>query len=358
MCCLMMGLMFCGQAAAFDLAGSLQEIEAGVPESGRELLAGISVDSERTFGEQLAGIVENGMQELHKSWTAGVTSFAKVAVIALLCGVAEGMSSASGVGKDLPVVSMAGILAVASAVLFDLNGLMMLCRETLESISVFSKAMIPVMTAAVSMSGAPARAAAMQGVTMLALDLMIRMITGVLMPSVCIYLSIMTINHALGQNILQKVGEFILWFVRTILKASLTLFVSYLTISGVFSGSADGIALKTAKAALSGTIPVVGGVISDATESLLAGAAAIRSLTGVFGVLCIVAICLVPFFKMGVNYLLFKGGAAILSIFCSKEMTAYLSALSDSFGMLLGMLGTCAAILFFEIVFSVILIGG
>ena len=105
-------------------------------------------------------------------------------------------------------------------------------------------------------------------------------------------------------------------------------------------------------------VPVVGGVISEATESLLAGAAAIRSLTGVFGVFCIIAICLIPFVRMGVNYLLFKGGTAVLAIFCGNEIAGYLSAIGESFGVLLGMLGTCAAILFFQIVFSIALIGG
>ena len=347
-----------GHAAAYDYREAQDAMENALTGESRELLHGVSVGDDQTLLDQILKIVENGAGEIRKSWTAGLAAITKVSVVALLCGSAEGLRIASGTEKEIPILSAVGTLAIASVVLLDLNGMMMLCRETIESVSVFSKTMIPVMAAAVSISGAPARAAAMQAVTMLSLDLMIRMITGVLMPAVCIYLAIMTVNYALGQNILRRTGDFIVWLVKMILKASMTLFVSYLTISGIFSGSADGVAVKTAKAALSGMVPVVGGVISDATESLLAGAAVIRRLTGVFGVFCIIAICLIPFVKMGINYLLFKGGTAVLSIFCSKEITGYLSALSDSFGMLLGMLGTCVAILFFEIVFSIVLIGG
>ena len=355
---LFLAVFLCGHARAYDVNDSIVQMESAVPGESRQLLSGISIDSDDTLFAQFMRIWKNAAEGIRTSWLAGIKTIAKVIVIVLICGAAEGMYAAGGGEKELKVISMAGILSIASAVLADMNGLMAICRETLQSMSVFSKTLLPVMSAAVSISGAPGRAAAMQAITMFSLDLVIRMITEVLMPAVCLYLSIMTVNYALGQNVLNKAGEFVLWLVQTVLKASLTLFVSYLTISGVFSGSTDSIALKTAKAALSGAVPVVGGVISDATESLLAGAAAIRSLTGVFGVICLIAICLIPFVKMGINYLLFKGGAAILSILCSKELTGYLSALCDSFGVMLGMLGTCAAILFFEIVFSIVLIGG
>ena len=351
-------IMLCGHAAAYDFGETQDALENALPGESRDLLRGVSIDQEQMLFDQIARIVENAYGEIRNSWTTGLSTIAKVAVITLLCSVTNGLRTAAGTEKEIPILSMVGTLTIASVVLLDLNGMMMLCRETIESVSVFSKTMIPIMAAAVSISGAPARAAVMQAATMLSMDLMIRMITSVLMPTLSAYLAIMTVDCALGQNVLRKTGEFILWLVKIILKASMTLFVSYLTISGVFSGSVDGVAVKTAKAALSGMVPVVGGVISDATESLLAGASVIRSLTGVFGVFCIIAICLIPFVKMGINYLLFKGGTAVLSIFCSKEIMGYLSALSDSIGIMLGMLGTCTSILFFEIVFSIILIGG
>lgn len=358
LCALVLLALLCGRGYALDAESAQRDLTGALPGESRALLEGIEVSPGGSLGDQIVRMLKNGARDIWQSWTAGLHSLARVAVIAILCGAAEGMRQASGAAAGLPAVSMAGTLAIAASVLFDMGGLMALCRSTLESVSVFSKTMLPVMAAAVSLSGAPTRAAVMQAATMFALELLIRMITGVLLPGLCVYLAIMTVNYALGQQLLQKLGEFLLWFIRTVLKTALTLFVSYLTISGALGSSADGLAVKTAKAALSGSIPVVGGVISDATESMLAGAVLVRSLTGVFGLLCVAAICLMPFVKLGVNYLLFKGGAALLSLVCGKELTGYLSALCECFGILLGMLGTCAAVLFFEIVFSMTLLGG
>ena len=140
------------------------------------------------------------------------------------------------------------------------------------------------------------------------------------------------------------------------MKLVLTIFIAYLTISGVIGGSADALAVKTAKFAVSGSVPVVGGIISDAAESMLAGAVLIRNTVGVVGMLCVAAICLVPFLKVGFNYLLFKAGGAVLSPVCGGPLSNLVAGLSDSMGLMLGMLGTCSAIIFFELVFSITLV--
>ena len=100
----------------------------------------------------------------------------------------------------------------------------------------------------------------------------------------------------------------------------------------------------------------MGGVISDAAESMLAGAVLIRNTVGVAGMLCVAAICLTPFLKVGCNYLIFKAGGAALSPVCGRTLAGLIAGLSDSMGLMLGMLGACSAILFFELVFSITLV--
>ena len=96
-----------------------------------------------------------------------------------------------------------------------------------------------------------------------------------------------------------------------VLKLILTLFTAYLAIAGGVSGNVDRMTLKTAKLAVSGAVPVVGGVISDATETMLSGAALLRGSIGIFGMLCVAAICFVPFVRAGASYLCYKAGAAV-----------------------------------------------
>ena len=83
------------------------------------------------------------------------------------------------------------------------------------------------------------------------------------------------------------------------MKLVLSLFTGYMAITGVISGTADAAAVKVTKMAISGAVPVVGGMLSNATETVLAGAAAVRATAGVLGLLAILAITAAPFFEAG-----------------------------------------------------------
>ncbi|MFR4239881.1 MAG: stage III sporulation protein AE [Butyricicoccus sp.] len=70
-----------------------------------------------------------------------------------------------------------------------------------------------------------------------------------------------------------------------------------------------------------GAVPVVGGDL-DATETMLSGAALARPI-GIFGMLCVAAICFVPFVRAGASYLCYKAGLPC-SPLCSDGMKRFL----------------------------------
>lgn len=318
-------------------------------------LAGLGPSPDADIGQSLATLVERTAGESGKAFHAALRSLTRVMMVVVLCGSASGFYTAAG-GTNPMAINMAGALGVTAVLLGDMRGLLSLCSSTLEQVSVFSKTMLPVMAAAISLSGAPTTATVMQSATMFAFDLLVRFITAVLVPAVCAYIVLITINAAMGNDMLERLAAFVKWATTSSLKLVLTLFIAYITISGSMGGSVDGVAVKAAKFAVSGSVPVVGGIISDAAETMLSGALLLKNAVGVFGMVCIAAICLVPFFKVGISYLLFKAGSAALSPVCSGSLSKLIGGISDSFGLLLGMLGTCSAILFFELVFSVALV--
>lgn len=322
---------------------------------GGAYLSGFSPSPDADIGTSLATLVERTAGENSKAFHAALRSLTRVMMVVVLCGCAAGFHTAAG-GATPAAINMAGALGVTAVLLGDMRGLLALCSGTLEQVSVFSKTMLPVMAAAISLTGAPTTATVMQAATMFAFDLLVRFITAVLVPAVCAYIVLITVNAAMGNDMLERLAAFVKWATTTSLKLILTLFIAYITISGSLGGSVDGIAVKAAKFAVSGSVPVVGGIISDAAETMLSGALLLKNTVGIFGMVCIAAICIVPFFKVGISYLLFKAGSAALSPVCSASLSKLIGGISDSFGLLLGMLGTCSAVLFFELVFSVALV--
>lgn len=118
----------------------------------------------------------------------------------------------------------------------------------------------------------------------------------------------------------------------------------------MITGGADKTALKAAKLTISGAVPVVGGIMSDATESILLGAAVVKHSVGIYGMMAIVAIVVLPFFRVGVVYLLLKFTAAICGVFTSGKIADVTQGFSEAMGFLLGMTGTVSLLFLISIV--------
>ena len=100
-------------------------------------------------------------------------------------------------------------------------------------------------------------------------------------------------------------------------------------------------------------MPVVGGIIAEATETVLAGAGMLKNTIGVFGMLAILAACAYPFLQLGVQYLLYKLSAFLAAAVGAPELRKLIDGLGGAFGLVLGMTGSCALLLLISVLTSV-----
>ena len=194
--------------------------------------------------------------------------------------------------------------------------------------------------------------------TMLLSDLLITLINRVLLPLVYTYIAACVAWAAVGNEGLKRMAATLKWAVTTVLTAVLILFVTYLTISGVIAGTTDALTVKAAKFTMSSMVPVVGGILSDAAETVLAGAGILKNTVGVFGMLVVIGICLVPFLQLGFHYLTYKVASALSATLSGSRVAALIDQISGAFGLVLGMTGACALLLLISMVAAVSAAGG
>ena len=155
---------------------------------------------------------------------------------------------------------------------------------------------------------------------------------------------------AIGEDILKRLRDFLKWLVSWCLKIVLYVFTGYITITGIVSGTTDQMALKAAKLTISGAVPVVGGILSDASEAVLVSAGLVKNAVGVYGLIAIAAIAMGPFLRIGVQYLLLKLTAAVCGVFGNKKTTELVGDFSSAMGILLAMTGAVCLILLISMV--------
>lgn len=129
-------------------------------------------------------------------------------------------------------------------------------------------------------------------------------------------------------------------------------------LSSIVASGGDAVASKLAKTAISTALPVVGGIISDAAGTVVAGAEAMRNTLGVFGMVALLAICVSPFAVMALNYIGYKLTAAAVKSFGCARLGELTGCIGSAVGMLLGLVGCCAMILFVSMAVSIKAVGG
>ena len=273
--------------------------------------------------------------------------------VTLLCGLTEGVKAGTG-GSGLGVTTLAATLSITAIAVGDVNSLLSMGDEAIFNMETLGDVLLPTVSMATAASGTPAMAVVKHGATILFSDFLIRLIDSLLIPLCYAFVAANVAWAALGNDGLKRIGGLLKWLITILLSVVLLAFVGYLNLSGVISGGADAATVKAAKFTISNMVPVVGGVISDTAETLLAGASVLRNAAGVFGMLAVIGICVVPFFNLGVHYLMYKCTAALAAtVSADGRITGLIEALGTAFGLILAMTASCAVLLVVAMVSTV-----
>ena len=339
------------QAQAMDT----EKVLDALPQEAGEILGEVSLTDTKMGDKGLKAILDTIKESIFGIFKNALGSAAKILTVIVLCTAASSAMSEGGI-RDM--VSLGGTVAVSAIAISDVHSFLGMGMETLLSLSDFSKALLPTMCAAAASAGAFTSAPAKYAATALFMDVLITIATNVIMPLISIYLAAVIANAVLSKDTLANVSKLLKWLCTTALTLLTLAFTSYLGMTGLISGKADEFATKLTKTALGSVLPVVGSIVSDTAETLVAGAGILRNAIGVFGFLAVAAICLTPFLTLGLHYLVYKGTAAFSEALADKRMAELISDVGTAFGMLLALVGAGGIMLFFSLISSMKAVSG
>lgn len=312
-----------------------EDLYDAVPKESKKLMDGISVTDTGDFWGKAINIICSALidyeSDLEKAWKMG----AKILLAVIICSVSVLLTD----DRTKKICVLAGVFTICLLSAGDLENVISLGTDTVEELSVFSKMLIPALTAASTASGTPTTAAAVCAGSIFFLQLLVSAVRKLLIPFVYCFLALHVVGHAMQQSGVIQLGRTFGTVIKKGLRVLLFVFSGYLGLTRVISGSADALAVKALKMTVSSAVPVVGGMVADASESVLLSAKMLRDSAGIFGMLGVLAVVIVPFLKLGVYYLVLQLSSFLSEMIGLKEHTGMISAVSQTVGYLLAMVG-------------------
>ena len=293
----------------------------------------------------LAQILRNALMKLRPD----LKEAAKVCLGIIAAGMTVSMIRFAPSGTDR-AADIAGTVAISGMFLSAAGALINLGAQTVQEVSQYGKLLLPVLTTALAAQGGITTSSALYVGTALFDAILSSLVSKALVPMIYLYLAVSTAGSALGEDMLKKLKDTVKWFMTWSLKTVLYIFTGYISITGVVSGPTDAAALKAAKLTISGVVPVVGGILSDASEAVLVGTGAVKNSIGLYGLFAVIAIWMEPFLKIGAHYLLLRCTGGVCSIFVSKQISDLIQDFATAMGYLLAMTGAVCLMLLISIV--------
>ena len=321
------------------------ELEQALPDAAEEIYGNLPVDASAwndAAGKLLRWIGENALPVFRHALDSATT----IMTILLLCAAAESVADSRGIN----CIALGGALGISAVAAGDVSAFIGLGQHTVETLSEFCTLLLPCIASAGAAAGNLSSSGAMYAATALFMDVLLTLSAGFIMPLIYVYIAAVTARAALGTEALSAAVRVTQWTCTAVLTVLVTVFTAYFGITGAVGAASDAASARVAKAAINAALPVVGKIVSGAAGSVIAGASLLRAGIGVFGLLTVLAVCAYPFLALGAHYLVYKAAALLGAELSGGRLGGLISGIGTAFGMVLGLVGVSALMLFFALI--------
>lgn len=325
---LLFTLLFCMSSVPFCCA---EELTAPIaPESAAQWMPTSTASITDGLSHMLQRLVPAFHSEITICLRTCLAVFACVLLVSILQFSGEGFSPCE----------MAGGICIATLLIRNSHTMIGLTVTTVTEISEYIKLYLPVITAAAAAQGAVAASTALYIGTSVFIAFLSNILRQILLPAIYLFLATAIACCAIGEKSIKQIKDQFRKFSSWFLKTAVTVFLTYMSITGAVSGTADKAALKAAKTAISAAVPVIGSTLAEASETLLVSAGLIKNSIGIYGIFVFAAFFISPFIRIGAQYLTLKATASVCAITDCKRLTELINDFCSAFGILLAVTGT------------------
>ncbi|MCI8609131.1 MAG: stage III sporulation protein AE [Firmicutes bacterium] len=124
------------------------------------------------------------------------------------------------------------------------------------------------------------------------------LVSKLILPALFLSTILGLINCLTEKNYVNKLAKLIRNAAVFITGFLLTVLTGIITLQGILTEASDGLLINATKYSLSSFIPIVGGFTSDTVELFLQCMGAIKSVVGVFGLVILILMLLIPLLKI------------------------------------------------------------
>ena len=283
-------------------------------------------------------IYGNILKLLGKEINLSIGTLVSILVIVVIHGILKSITDELENNNISQIIYFVQYILIVTLIMSNFTEMVKLVKETAEDLVGFINVLLPLLLTLMIYTGSITTSTILEPIILFAINLISNAIKNLLIPVVFIIVVFSIISKISEKVQIEKLSKFLRTGVVWVLGIVLTLFVGVVSLEGTLSSSVDGITAKTAKAAVSSVIPVVGKVLGDVVDSVLGCGVILKNAVGLVGVIVIIGICIMPIIKIGILSIIYSLASALIQPIADTKIVKLLEEMGGVFKILLGIL--------------------
>ena len=236
-------------------------------------------------------------------------------------------------------------ILIATVIMTNFSSIITLTKEAVGNMISFIQLLFPLLMTLMLASGSVVSVNLVQPIILFIINLISNIFQSIIIPIILVGTALAIVSKISDRIQIDKLSKFLKSSSVWVIGILLTIFVGVLSIEGTLGSSVDGITAKTAKAAVSSFIPVVGKVLGDAVDTVIGCSAILKNAIGIVGVIVVIAICITPILKLAIITIIYHLTAALCEPIADSKIVSLITQMADTFKILLAILCSTSVML-------------
>ena len=302
------------------------------------------IDMGELFSSAITGNIDNEtifksiLKALGGEVFDAITVLGSILVIIVIHSILKSLSEGLENKGIAQITYYVQYILIVTLIMTNFVQILDIVRESIQSLVGFMNSLIPIMITLMITTGSIVSANLVQPIILFLITFIGNFLTGIIIPLILVSTALGIVSKISDRVQVDKLSKFFKSSVVWVLGVILTIFVGVVSIEGTLSSSVDGITAKTAKAAVSSFIPVVGKILGDAVDTVIGCSSILKNATGIVGVIILIGIAIVPIIKLVVLMAIYYLGAALCQPIADGKIIQLLEQMGDTFKVLLAIM--------------------
>lgn len=261
-----------------------------------------------------------------------------VLIVIIIHSIFKAIIENLGNTSSVKIVYFIQYLIIVTLITNSLVSIIDITRDTIQEVVNFMNLLIPLLSTLMLTTGCITSIGIVQPILLFMISFIGNFISNFIIPMLLISITFGIVSNISDKVQIDRLSQFLKSSIVWILGIILTIFVCALSIEGTLSSSVDGMTAKTAKAAVSNFIPVVGKILGDSVDSIIGCGNVLKNAVGVIGVIIIAGIVILPILKLGILWISFYILSGVCEIVADQKIVKLIAQIADSYKILLAIL--------------------